>query len=256
MFGRLTAVKQVSNAPKYKWECRCSCGNIVFVDKNKLTNGRTVSCGCKRKEKKVFLTGRTFGKLTVLGEVAEINGKRAWLCLCACGNKKVIKHSGLVSDKTQSCGCLSKQILAERNTTHGMANTYTYKKWQGMIRRTVYTDIPKNKCYKDITVCERWGSFENFVVDMGEAPEGYSLDRIDNKKGYELANCRWVPLERQASNTSRNVVLEVDGVICTVSEHARSRGLRPDLVFDRINKLGWDAIKAIKTPKRVKRGKG
>jgi hypothetical protein len=111
------------------------------------------------------------------------------------------------------------------------------------------TDTERNKCYKHVKICKAWASFEQFYLDMGEAPEGYSLDRIDNGKGYNKDNCRWVPLAAQATNTSRNVVIEFNGVTTHISKHARAQGLAPDIVFDRINKLGWGADRALSTPK-------
>jgi hypothetical protein len=68
--------------------------------------------------------------------------------------------------------------------------------------------------YKDyggrgITVCERWRKFENFLADMGEPPEGMSLDRINNDGNYEPGNCRWATKLEQRANARRRAKLDV-----------------------------------------------
>jgi hypothetical protein len=186
-----------------------------------------------------------FGLLTSLKPT--VKGKRvAWECVCDCGNTKVVAQVELRSGDTRSCGCLKKHTLLKRNTSHGACGTAVYGKWRGMWHRVRSTHLTRNKCYKGVSVCEAWRRFENFYADMGDPPDGYSLDRIDNTKGYSPSNCRWVPLQEQARNTRR--LRTHNGV--SMSQAARAAGLAPDIVFDRINKLGWDIERALSTPLR------
>lgn len=88
---------------------------------------------------------------------------------------------------------------------HNMHKTTVYRRWINM----------KARCARDhryveagITVCERWvNSFENFYADMGEPPEGMSLDRIDGAKGYSPDNCRWATTKEQNRNLKSNVLI-------------------------------------------------
>ena len=68
---------------------------------------------------------------------------------------------------------------------------------------------PNNPFYKyyggrGITICARWDNFANFVTDMGDRPEGMTLDRIDNDKGYSPENCRWTTKSQQQQNQQMN----------------------------------------------------
>lgn len=78
----------------------------------------------------------------------------------------------------------------------------TYRTWDGMKQRCLN---PKATGYAryggaGITVCDRWLEFANFLADMGERPEGTTLDRIDSSKGYEPGNCRWATRAEQNRN--------------------------------------------------------
>lgn len=116
-YGRLTVIKEVkSNSRHRKWLCRCECGNTVFPFMYSLRNGSTQSCGCLRKEKSrkanvVDLTGKRFGKLTVLKPTNRRDKSRniIWLCKCDCGNERYIVSKNLTSGETKSCGCLMKE---------------------------------------------------------------------------------------------------------------------------------------------------
>lgn len=111
---------------------------------------------------------------------------------------------------------------------HGLHNTRAYVIWQQMIQRCYN---PKQRSYKryggaGITVCDRWRySFPNFFSDMGHPPDGMTLDRIDNSKGYEPSNCRWATPEEQANNRKTNVFIEYENKTMTIAGWARHYGI-------------------------------
>lgn len=100
---------------------------------------------------------------------------------------------------------------------HGMSNTMTYHSWMKMIYRTTNKSFhlkKESRRYRTITVCDRWRySFIAFLEDMGERPSHeYSLDRIENTKGYFPGNCRWALMKTQQRNKSEyNVSVEYCG---------------------------------------------
>jgi hypothetical protein len=95
------------------------------------------------------------------------------------------------------------------NTRHGQARdgkrTPTYLSWQNMRQRCNNPNVPRWANYggRGITVCARWNSFESFLADMGERPEGKTLDRVDNDGNYEPGNCRWATSAEQMGNRSK-----------------------------------------------------
>lgn len=90
-----------------------------------------------------------------------------------------------------------------RREYHGLFGTRTYGKWRNMIQRCTNQSHPRWQHYggRGILVCEQWRqSFTAFLDDMGEAPEGLSLDRINNDGNYEPGNCRWADARTQRRN--------------------------------------------------------
>ncbi len=140
--------------------------------------------------KKRCLVGEHFGRLGVLSE----EGRYA-LCRCACGNSKRVLRGNLMAGYTQSCGCLQKERTSAATTTHGLRHTDLYRIWRAMKTRCYNPNHRAYRWYgaKGIKVCDKWQTFDGFVIDMSAGYEpGLSIDRIDPAKDYTKENCRWL----------------------------------------------------------------
>lgn len=100
---------------------------------------------------------------------------------------------------------------------------------------------------RGITVCERWRSFNNFLADMGERPEGTTLDRIDKDGNYEPGNVRWATARDQSNNRSTNRLLIVGGEALTIAQWARRVGTGQTTIRERLQH-GWPPERAVLTP--------
>lgn len=140
--------------------------------------------------------------------------------------------------------------MKEIDPKHGRWNTSTYRSWSGMKQRC---DNPKSHAYnlyggRGITYCDKWEIFTGFLADMGERPEGKSLDRIDSNGDYTPDNCRWATQKEQTRNMSRNVVIEYEGKEMTVAELAEYAGINYYTMWGRLFKFGWSIEDAVNTP--------
>lgn len=128
--------------------------------------------------------------------------------------------------------------------------TPTYESWRSMKTRCFNPNTTGYYLYggRGVTVCERWLIFENFLADMGERPEGMSIDRFPNKDGnYEPSNCRWATETQQKRNTRRNRMVEIDGVRRCMSEWREISGIKHSTLMHRL-KTGWNPRDAVFIP--------
>lgn len=165
---------------------------------------------------KLDLAGKKFGRLTALHEVEKAHYKPSlWLFRCACGNEKVIQGSAVYTGRTQSCGCLVRDIRSVQGTHNHCrrgAETPTWNTWVATIKRCKPTHKMRRYYFdKGITVCKRWEDFRNFLADMGERPPGKTLDRIRNDRGYYKENCRWSTRSEQQLNKSSTKLFSYAG---------------------------------------------
>ena len=156
-------------------------------------------------------TGKVFNNWRVLGPVSPSDsGRLRWKCLCVCGTIKDVLIASLKSNRSKSCGCIGHKTRAEKKTKHAMARTPTYKSWHAMLQRCEGKGGHDSYKERGIVVCSFWQRFENFYADMGTRPEGKTLDRIDNTKGYFKENCQWATYKEQSNNRDNTVMVTVD----------------------------------------------
>ena len=117
-FGKLTAVSRVGFSPITRmavWLCKCDCGNWKQARQNNLKRGRTKSCGCIGSGRvPEDLTGRRFGRWTVVAKSARREPGVLWDCRCDCGRTGKVRGSSLRFGSSKSCGCLNREVLRDR----------------------------------------------------------------------------------------------------------------------------------------------
>lgn len=127
--------------------------------------------------------------------------------------------------------------------THGLSKHKLYPVWLGMRQRCTDSNHISYQNYggKGIKVCTEWDSFEQFLSDMGERPDGdISIERINSNADYCAENCRWATRLEQNSNKKNNKQVTFNGVTRTLKEWSRIVGIRYETLIKRYN-YNWDA---------------
>lgn len=121
--------------------------------------------------------------------------------------------------------------------------------WGQMIARCY---DPKNHKYKSygargIRVCDRWICYRLFMEDMGERPQGKTLDRINNDGDYSPDNCRWATYSDQSQNRRDNNNITFNGQTKCLTEWERITGIYRKTIHKRLNS-GWSIEDALTRP--------
>jgi len=134
---------------------------------------------------------------------------------------------------------------------HGRHNSREYRAWNYMLQRC---HNPKNSNWylyggRGIRVVKRWWKFENFYMDMGDRPNGLSLDRIDNAKGYGPDNCRWTDSKTQSRNRRSNVFLTYNGETKCIADWSIQTGIHHATIQSRM-RYNWPLEFIFSVPNR------
>lgn len=213
--------------------------------------------------------GEKFSRLKIIGvatpKMASGHPVPTVRCRCDCGLEIDVKLVSVRRKNTKSCGCLKADKFKARTTTHGfsMENGRTYRIWRGMLARCDCKGATGFRYYgeRGITVCSRWRDFLNFLSDMGECPDGLSIDRKDFNGNYSCgqceecitngwtANCRWATNRVQAMNRCDIRLVPVAGELVSLKEAERALGFKINTIRGRMNR-GMSFEDAISKPIR------
>lgn len=206
----------------------------------------------------IDLTEQVFGRLTVVERTENSKtGKTRWRCKCDCGNITTPYATDLRRQNTKSCGCLNKEATTKRNFIHGMSHSSEHNIWWAMVQRCYN---PKDQAFsryggRGITICNEWRTdFMAFFNHIGPRPsKNYSIERVNNNKGYKPGNVKWGTRIEQSNNKRDNHPITFNGQTKNLTQWARSAGINKKTLFNRINTLNWPIEKALTQPVQSKR---
>lgn len=218
------------------------------------------------------LSGRTFGRLIVLGRDYSRGGRAAWRCLCSCESRTEWTALGdnIRSGGTRSCGCLHREQLRARATTHAESTvsrtTPEYVALMGMVTRCENRETAAFAHYgaRGIKVCAGIRhDVTKFIATVGRRPaKGWSIDRIDVDGHYSCGDCdeclsngwglnmRWADRATQARNRTDNVFIDYGGRRMCLKDWAAELGINYLTLRSRLVDSGWSVEKAFETPVR------
>lgn len=168
--------------------------------------------------------------------------RRLARCRCSCGNVVELSADVVIRQKVRSCGCLKREKLVERNTTHGGTGSRLFRIWEHALRNCDGEN--------DRGILPAWrdfAAFRDWALDRGYRDD-LTLGRIDPAGDYTPENCEWIPMKAQQSKRRNNVRIELEGELVTLAEASRRTGINRQTLADRLRagKAGADLLRPAK----------
>jgi len=179
-------------------------------------------------------TGKRYGKWSVIKRGANRGTAAVWLVQCDCGNQAEVIGTCLRNGESTQCKPCGV-------TKHGLSKSPEYKVWAGILSRTRNENDPSYPNYggRGIKVSPEWrNSFAQFLADMGQIPEGMTLERLDNNGGYSNENCVWADKAEQSRNRRTTVNITYQGKTQCMKDWATELGIGYSTLAARVAKHG------------------
>lgn len=196
-FGKLVVIERLKDRSRY-YRCKCDCGHYIDSRADHLRNGNTVKCNwCP----KIDYSGQIINGLKVINPLYHDDSYNWYYQIqCTCGKLFISTIGAIKSGHTRSCGHISR-------SQNGLSNDPRYSHWCAMIERTTNPNHKAFQHYDELIVdgpkvYSDWiSSPVGFFEELGPMPgPDYTVDRIDNHKGYVPGNIRWASHSTQQRN--------------------------------------------------------
>lgn len=194
----------------------------------------------------IDLTGKRFGRLTVLGRADKPGHMVYWNCVCDCGKSHIAAGAYLKDGRIKSCGCLHNEKSAIRAkkqfTKHAESGSRLHRIWKSMRTRCNNKNAKSYGDYgaRGIVICPEWddyATFRDWAMANGYE-DGLTIDRIDVNGDYCPENCRWVTWIMQSNNKRTTAYLTINGITHSIAEWSRLSGVKYETLRTRI-KSRW-----------------
>ena len=218
-----------------------------------------------RRKLLAIKVGERFGRWVVKEPPYRTQNRSAVrvVCECDCGVIRDVDIGNILAGHSTSCGCLNKEVVIARSTTHGHSRRgkkreRLYTTWASMIARC---SNPKQIGFKDyggrgIRVCVAWRKYVTFMKWAKE--NGYrddlTIERLNSNGNYCPSNCIWIPGRKQNRNRRDTRLITAFGETKGIADWADDKRCTTKSVGNIARRLGlgWSPEEAISSPKQTK----